>query len=79
MSILHVTAKCVDRCVCQLENKNGQIEIESDSYVPTGINIGGDDDDGDYIDISIDIETGQILNWKPLTEDQVFRAIAKKG
>jgi len=73
--ILHVTAKCSDLCVCQYENETGQIIIESDGYVPKNINIGGDDDDGDYIEISIDIETGQILNWKPLTEKKVIAAI----
>lgn len=31
--------------------------------------------DGDYFDVQIDAATGQILNWKPMTADQIREAI----
>ena len=40
---------------------------ESDGYVPSGFGIGG----GDYIELEIDFETGQILNWKKPSDDDV--------
>ena len=79
MKTLKVTAKCSDQCACQYFNSIGEMKIESDNYVPENINIGGPDDDGDYIDIEIDIKTGQILNWKPLTEKQVITEIKKQA
>lgn len=46
-------------------------DIEHDGYVPNGLGIGG----GDYIDMEIDTDTGQILNWKPLSEADIREAI----
>lgn len=34
--------------------------FEYEGYVPSGLGFGG----GDAFNISIDVETGQILNWK---------------
>jgi len=75
MGILKVTAKCSDLCVCQYYNDKSEKLIESDGYVPENINIGGPDDDGDYIDIEIDAKTSQILNWKPVSEKQMIKEI----
>ena len=33
---------------------------------------------GDYIELDIDIETGQILNWKKPTDEQVKKFIEEK-
>jgi hypothetical protein len=44
--------------------------IDYDGYVPYGLGIGG----SDYLELKVDIETGQILNWKPLTLDQISLA-----
>lgn len=41
--------------------------IEYDGYVPDS-SLGHDD----YLYLEIDNTTGQILNWKPLTEDDIF-------
>lgn len=78
MGTLVVTAKCRDLCACQYYNDKDELIIESDGYVPKNINIGGVDDDGDYIDIEIDMKTGQILNWKPVDEDQIVSEIKKQ-
>ena len=51
---LSITAKCSDRCGGSYP---GGTEIEG--YVPKGIGIGG----GDYVELTIDIETGVIQDW----------------
>ena len=71
MGTLRISAKCSDLCWTEYTDKNGNT-TESDSYVPANIGIGGDG--GDYIDIDIDMKTGQILNWKPVSDAQVIKA-----
>ena len=75
MGILKICAKCSDACWTEYTDKDGN-KTESDSYVPKGIIIGGDDD-GDYIEIDIDMQTGQILNWKPISDSKVIAAQKK--
>ena len=70
MGILRISAKCSDLCSTIYTDKDGN-ETESNGYVPKGIGI---DDYGDYVDIDIDMETGQILNWKPVSDAQVIKA-----
>lgn len=77
MAKLIITAKCSDRCTISYEDDNGNILAQNDSYVPEGLTIGGPDDDGDYIDIEIDVKTGQILNWKQVSEANIIKAIKK--
>lgn len=74
MGILKISAKCSDLCWTEYTDKNGN-KTESDGYVPEEINIG--DGYGDYIDIDIDMKTGQILNWKPVTDAKVKQAQKK--
>lgn len=74
MGILNISAKCSDMCALTYTDKKGK-KTESDSYVPKGIGIG--DFYGDYIEMNIDMETGQILNWKPCTDKQVIDAMKK--
>ena len=71
MGTLRISAKCSDLCWTEYTDKDGN-KTESDGYVPEGINIG--DGGGDYIDIDIDMKTGQILNWKPVSDAQVIKA-----
>jgi hypothetical protein len=70
MGILSISAKCSDLCWTQYTDKNGNV-TKSDSYVPQGIGI---DEYGDYVALDIDMETGQIQNWKPVTDAQVIKA-----
>jgi hypothetical protein len=74
MGILKISAKCSDLCWTKYTDKNGK-ETETNGYVPEGIGIG--DGGGDYIDIDIDMKTGQILNWKPVSDAQVIEAQKK--
>ena len=76
MGILSISAKCSDLCFTSYIDKNGN-ETNSDSYVPEGIGITDDGDCGDYVSMEIDMKTGQILNWKPVTDAQVIAAQKK--
>ena len=73
MGILKISAKCSDLCWTEYTDGKGN-KTESNSYVPEGIGI---DDGGDYVDIEIDMKTGQILNWKPVSDTQVINAQKK--
>lgn len=70
MGTLRISAKCSDLCWTEYTDKDGN-KTESDGYVPKNIGI---DSYGDYIDIDIDMKTGQILNWKPVSDAQVKQA-----
>ena len=73
MGILRISAKCSDLCWTEYTDKNGK-KTESDGYVPSNIGI---DEYGDYVVIDIDMQTGQIQNWKPVSDEQV--KLAQKG
>ena len=72
MGILTFQAKCSDLCSTYYTDKDGN-DTESDGYVPRDIGVGG----GDYVELEIDMKTGQILNWKPVSDAQV-KAAQKK-
>ena len=74
MGILTISAKCSDLCYSRYKDKNGKvIKSNNFAYVPNDINIGG----GDYVELEIDMETGQILNWKKVSEAKIIEAIKK--
>lgn len=58
MAVVTVSAKCSDMFAMSMG------DLDYDGYVPQG-SLGG----GDYIEMQIDNETGQILDWKPLNEE----------
>lgn len=55
---LYISAKCRDMCFLSVSDDHQTIHDE-DGYVPQGIHIGG----GDYVDFTIDTETGKIVGW----------------
>jgi hypothetical protein len=69
MGTLSISAKTSDLCCTTFTDKDGK-ETETDGYVPYNIGIGG----GDYVDLEIDMKTGQIQNWKPVSDAQVKAA-----
>ena len=72
MGILSISAKSSDLNSISYKDKNGKVTEGKDySYVPHNIGIGG----GDYVELDIDMETGQILNWKPVSDTKVLKAI----
>lgn len=60
-----MTAKCSDAFWATLRKENGDMIGEYDGYVPDFF---PNDHCGDYIEFQIDVETGQILNWKKPTK-----------
>jgi len=69
MAKLTISAKCSDLCFCRYKD-DSETHVH-DGYVPTGIGIGGC---GDYLEMVIDTETGQIEGWKPLKKSQILKA-----
>lgn len=66
--VLKVTAKCSDAFWMGLREKYGKTLLkEYDGYVPAWFPNPESDNDGDYVNLIIDIETGRILNWKQPT------------
>lgn len=63
--IIRINAKCSDQCHVEFE------DVERNDYVPRNIGIGG----GDYISLSIDAKTGQILNWPSLDKEEIIEAL----
>jgi hypothetical protein len=76
MGILKISAKCSDLCWTEFTDSKGKV-TNSDSYVPQGIGIDDDDSYGDYVVMSIDMQTGQIQNWKPVSDAKVIAAQKK--
>jgi hypothetical protein len=68
---LSFSAKCSDCFGYDISDEKGNIVKEDSGYVPHDLGIGG----GDYIQMDIDLATGQILNWKPITEIEVEEEI----
>ncbi len=70
MGILRISAKCSDLCWTEYTDAKGK-KTESDGYVPSDIGI---DEYGDYVVLDIDMKTGQIQNWKPVSDARVIKA-----
>lgn len=66
--LLEVAAKVRDCCYVTVIDGDGNTIHEHDGYVPSFF---PEDHYGDYIYFDIDIDTGQILNWKKPTEAQL--------
>lgn len=60
-------AKCSDLFNIYIEH----LSIDHNGYVPDGLGIGG----GDYIEMTVDMDTGQIQDWKPITDEDAVEAI----
>jgi hypothetical protein len=65
MNVMSVGGKVSDMCWVHIG------DVDHDGYVPYDLGIGG----GDYIELEINIETGQIINWKPLTIEMIKEAV----
>ena len=71
--VLNVCAKCNDLFAATLI-KNGETVKEYDGYVPDFM---PGQHYGDYVELDIDMQTGQILNWKTPSEETIKKFIAK--
>lgn len=63
---LEFSAHCRDCFSGTLLSEDGEPLDERQDYVPLNLGIGG----GDSVDLTIDLETGQILNWIPVKVDR---------
>lgn len=73
MTILEISAKCSDCCSSALL-RGSEVLKETDGYVPSIMPGGG----GDYVQLNIDVATGQILNWIVPTESQLNEFIGNE-
>ena len=64
--------KVRDTFECKLKDENNNIILNYEGYVPDFM---PDDHFGDYIYLNIDIETGQILNWKKPSAQELSKFI----
>ena len=71
MRKLVINAKCSDLCNVEYYKDEKHI-IESDGYVPDFKGICG----GDYINISIDLDTGKIIGFDPISHEDVMYELA---
>jgi hypothetical protein len=60
-SVLHISGKTDDRFSASFKN------LEHDGYVLSGVNIGG----GDYVEMEICMNCGQVQGTFPVTDDRV--------
>ena len=65
--ILKTCIKCVDRFQATL-TVDGKEVADYSGYVPEFF---PEDHYGDYVELEIDIDTGQILNWKKPTQKEL--------
>lgn len=73
---LKIMAKCSDLFAATLHDQDGEILKEYDGYVPTFM---PGQHYGDYVILNIDIDTGQILNWKVPTAQSIQEFIEGSG
>lgn len=50
---------CNDFIVTDAEGSEFDLTAQTNNYVPRGLGVGG----GDAVQLTIDIETGRVLNW----------------
>ena len=73
---LRIYSKICDQFTGTLEDADGEIIAEWDNdYVPSFL---PEQHDGDYLILDIDLETGQILNWKKPTREDLERYVMNK-
>jgi len=78
MRILEFSAKCSDMFCASLTNNDKWVGSYND-YVPGWFPNPNVKHYGDYISLSIDIDTGQILNWKVPNEDELNETFKSNG
>lgn len=74
---VNITAKCSDMFGANLYDEQGnQIGEDYSGYVPKWFNQGGY---GDYVELEIDIKTGQIVGWVQPNETQLAETFIKES
>ena len=76
MKTIRIQAKCSDLFFATLKNDDGTRE-EYEGYVPEWFPNHNINHGGDYVDLTIDIETGTIVNWKKPSQKQLDKTFSK--
>jgi hypothetical protein len=74
--IIHISAKCSDLFSMSVYNAQGQAVGEYDGYVPDFF---PGEHYGDYVALTIDTQTGKILNWKKVSDGVINELLEKQG
>ena len=69
---LELIAKCNDMCQSRYYDENNELIKDNDGNVPYIESIGGG---GDYINITIDLQTGTIVNWQPPSQEELIDSL----
>ena len=72
-AILNVHVKVCDSGHYTLVDRDGKTIAERENYVPSFF---PDEHHGDYLILDINLETGQIMNWKKPDPEEVARAFS---
>ena len=70
MRIISISAKCSDLFSANLMVNDEDVGEEYNGYVPDFFPT---EHWGDYVNLDIDIETGNIVNWKVPTEEDLAK------
>jgi len=73
MKVISINAKCSDLFWASFSD-NGNFKGEYDGYVPDWM---PGQHYCDYVEMQIDVDTGQILNWKKPTQKQLRETFEK--
>lgn len=65
---IHIYAKCSDLCSTFI-SEGSKIYLDVQGYPLDFISITGNG--SDYIDIEVDNNTGKIINWVPITKEDI--------
>jgi hypothetical protein len=71
--VMRMSAKCSDLFWAAFDDASGNTLGEYDGYVP---NFMPGEHYGDYVELNIDLATGQILNWKAPKAAEIRKLIA---
>lgn len=69
---LRICAKTSDNCHITFLNEKNESVGKRDCYVPSYF---PEEHCGDYVELDIDVATGQILNWKKPTQAELKASI----
>ena len=69
-----IGGKVSDRCQVRLYDNSGQLLKDYDGYVP--FLLPSICDGGDYLSFTVDLETGQILNWQKPSNEEIAAFIS---
>lgn len=66
--ILSIHMKVVDQFSCEIQDQHGEALTDYEGYVP-GFMPG--EHYGDYLMLDIDLDSGQIVNWKKPSAEEI--------